>query len=135
MPFTSPARFDALSFSIFKRSMMQNDQLPLVDTIDDERFAQAFEEHEVDFGADDGENKGVKNEWHRRNAHKDLCHSMSILSRSGFSAILNPYPVRMRSIPPPKPAIKRHEFKCLSFYPPTHRLNPSARTRTHSPRS
>lgn len=53
MPFTSPARFDALSFSIFKRSMMQNDQLPLVDAIDGERFAQAFEEHEVDFGADD----------------------------------------------------------------------------------
>ena len=32
---------------------MQNDQLPLVDAIDDERFAQAFEEHHVDFGADD----------------------------------------------------------------------------------
>jgi len=33
--------------------MMQNDQLPLIDAIDDERFAQAFEEHEVHFGADD----------------------------------------------------------------------------------
>ncbi len=53
MPFTPPARFDASSFSIFKRSMMQNDQLPLVDAIDVERFAQAFEEHHVDFAADD----------------------------------------------------------------------------------
>ena len=33
--------------------MMQDDQLPLVDAIDDERFRQAFEEHEVNFGADD----------------------------------------------------------------------------------
>jgi hypothetical protein len=53
MPFTPPARFNASSFSIFKRSMMQNDQLPLVDAIDDKRFAQAFEEHEVSFGTDE----------------------------------------------------------------------------------
>ena len=53
MPFTPPAQFNASSFSIFKRSMMQDDQLPLVDAIDDERFRQAFEDHEVDFGADD----------------------------------------------------------------------------------
>jgi hypothetical protein len=53
MPFTPSAQFNASSFSIFKRSMMQDDQLPLVDAIDDERFRQAFEEHEVNFGADD----------------------------------------------------------------------------------
>jgi putative transposase len=32
--------------------MMQDDQLPLVETIDNERFAQAFEEHAVEFGDD-----------------------------------------------------------------------------------
>jgi len=32
---------------------MQGGQLPLVDAIDDERFAQAFEEHGVDFGTDE----------------------------------------------------------------------------------
>jgi len=53
MPFTLPARFNASSFSIFKRSMMQDDQLPLVDAIDGECFARAFEEHDVNFGADD----------------------------------------------------------------------------------
>ena len=53
MPFISPARFDARSFSVFQRSMMQDDPLPLVDAIDEECFAQAFEEHEVDFGADE----------------------------------------------------------------------------------
>ena len=55
MLFTPTARFDASSFSIFQRSMMQNDQLPLAEVIDDERFAQAFEEHGVDFGSDDEE--------------------------------------------------------------------------------
>jgi hypothetical protein len=53
MPFTPTTRFDASSFSIFKRSMMQNDQLPLVEVVDDERFAQAFEEHGVEFGTDE----------------------------------------------------------------------------------
>jgi hypothetical protein len=33
--------------------MMQNDQLPLVEVVDDERFAQAFEEHGVEFGTDE----------------------------------------------------------------------------------
>jgi hypothetical protein len=33
--------------------MMQDDQLPLVEAIDDERFAQAFEEHGVEFGTDE----------------------------------------------------------------------------------
>ena len=53
MSFTPNARFDASSFSIFYRSMMQNDQLPLAEAINDERFAQAFEEHSVDFGSDE----------------------------------------------------------------------------------
>ncbi len=33
--------------------MMQDDQLPLLEAIDDERFAQAFEEHDVDFAVDE----------------------------------------------------------------------------------
>ncbi len=33
--------------------MMQNDQLPLVEAITEERFAQAFEEHGVEFGTDE----------------------------------------------------------------------------------
>ncbi len=53
MPFTPPRRFDASSFSIFKRSLMQDDQLPLVDAVDEQRFAIAFEEHNVQFGTDD----------------------------------------------------------------------------------
>jgi len=51
--FTLTDRFDASSFSIFSRSMIQDDQLPLVDAINDERFAQAFEEHDAQFAADE----------------------------------------------------------------------------------
>ena len=50
MPFTPPARFNASSFSIFRRSMMQSDQLPLTEAIDDERIKSVFEKHQVDFG-------------------------------------------------------------------------------------
>ena len=32
--------------------MMQNDELPLVDAIDDARFQESLDEHEVDFGGD-----------------------------------------------------------------------------------
>lgn len=53
MPFTPPRRFDASSFSIFKRSMMQDDQLPLVEVLSEQRFALAFQEQCVEFGTDD----------------------------------------------------------------------------------
>lgn len=53
MPFTPSNRFDASSFSLFKRSMMQDDQLPLVEAFDDEPWRQAFDDHGVDFGADE----------------------------------------------------------------------------------
>jgi hypothetical protein len=53
MPFTLSACFNALSFSVFRRSMMQDDELPLTDAIDDERFESVFEDHEIDFGNDD----------------------------------------------------------------------------------
>ena len=53
MSFTTFTRFNASSFSFFRRSMMQNDELPLVDAIDEVRFQEAFDEHQVDFGSDD----------------------------------------------------------------------------------
>ena len=52
MPFISSSRFNAASFSIFKRSMLQADTLPLTDVIDDQRWQQVFEDHEIDFGSD-----------------------------------------------------------------------------------
>ena len=40
--------------------MMQNDELPLVDAIDDARFQESLDEHEVDFGGDgDAVSEGV----------------------------------------------------------------------------
>jgi hypothetical protein len=53
MSFTSSARFRASSFSVFRRSMLQNDELPLSDTLDAARFQDAFDEHQVDFGDDE----------------------------------------------------------------------------------
>jgi hypothetical protein len=53
MPFTPPARFNASSFFIIQRSLMQNDKLPLADVIDGDLFADAFEQHGVDFGDDE----------------------------------------------------------------------------------
>ena len=53
MSFTGSARFDASSFSFFRRSMMQNDELPLTEVLDDERFENAFRDHEIDFGSDE----------------------------------------------------------------------------------
>ena len=53
MSFTPPATFHASSFSVFQRSLMQNDELPLADIVGSKRFAQAFEEHGVDFGDDE----------------------------------------------------------------------------------
>jgi hypothetical protein len=52
MPFTSPAHFIASSFSVFRRSLLQTEDLPLTDLIDQERFQAVFEEHNVDFGSD-----------------------------------------------------------------------------------
>jgi len=46
MPFTSSARFNASSFSIFKRSLMQSDELPLADIMDGTIIEQVFEEYE-----------------------------------------------------------------------------------------
>lgn len=54
MSFTPPATFDASSFSIFQRSLMQSDELPLKKVVDSHRFAQAFKKHGVDFGDEEG---------------------------------------------------------------------------------
>ena len=40
MPFTPTSTFDASSFSIFRRSLMQTDELPLADVIDSDLFAR-----------------------------------------------------------------------------------------------
>lgn len=53
MSFKRSTRFRASSFSIFHRSMMENDELPLVETIDDQLFEEVFVEHGIDFGNDD----------------------------------------------------------------------------------
>ncbi|QDV48192.1 IS4 family transposase [Gimesia fumaroli] len=51
MPFISASHSNAASFSLFKRSMMQNASLPLSDVIDDQRWQQTFDEHEINFGS------------------------------------------------------------------------------------
>ncbi|HBL48145.1 MAG TPA: IS4 family transposase, partial [Planctomycetaceae bacterium] len=43
---------NAASFSIFKRSMLQDDSLPLTDVIDDQRWQQVFDKHDIHFGSD-----------------------------------------------------------------------------------
>ena len=53
MSFTAPAAFDASSFSIFQRSLLQDNELPLTDVINNDLFAAAFKEHGVNFGADE----------------------------------------------------------------------------------
>ena len=53
MSFTPPTTFQASSFSIFQRSLMQNDELPLANVVESELFQQAFDEHAVDFGDDE----------------------------------------------------------------------------------
>ena len=53
MSFTPPAAFDASSFSIFQRSLLQDNELPLTDVINNDLFAAAFKEHGVNFGADE----------------------------------------------------------------------------------
>lgn len=52
MPFISSSHVNAASFSLFKRSMMQADGLPLTEVINDQRWQQVFDEHEIDFGND-----------------------------------------------------------------------------------
>ncbi len=52
MPFISNSRLNAASFSIFKRSMLQDDSLPLTDVIDDQRWQQVFDKHDIHFGSD-----------------------------------------------------------------------------------
>ncbi len=52
MPFISASRVNTASFSLFKRSMMQDASLPLSDVINDQRWQQVFDKHDIDFGND-----------------------------------------------------------------------------------
>jgi hypothetical protein len=52
MSFTPPGRFNASAFSIFQRSMMQSDELPLSELINDEMVQAALDHHQVNFGQD-----------------------------------------------------------------------------------
>jgi hypothetical protein len=53
MSFTPPTAFNASSFSIFQRSLMQHGELPLTDVVESELFGQAFDKHDVDFADDE----------------------------------------------------------------------------------
>lgn len=46
-------RFQASCFSVFRRSMMQSEELPLTDAINNESFACVFQNYDIDFGVDD----------------------------------------------------------------------------------
>ncbi len=50
MSFIPAACFRAASFSLFQRSMMQQEDLPLADALDEVHWQEAFAEHQVDFG-------------------------------------------------------------------------------------
>lgn len=52
MPVISASRVNAASFSLFKRSMMQTDRLPLADVINDQCWQQVFDKHKIGFGSD-----------------------------------------------------------------------------------
>lgn len=45
--------FNASSFQVIKDAMLQSDELPLSDVIKDEQWQAAFDEHGVNFGADE----------------------------------------------------------------------------------
>lgn len=51
-PFTKNGRVNALSFRIVKDSMLQSDELPLSEVIDDEKWQATFDRHGVSFGKD-----------------------------------------------------------------------------------
>lgn len=52
--FTTPTAFNASSFSIFKDSMFQSDDLPLTEVIATDQWQAVFEKHKIDFGMDEG---------------------------------------------------------------------------------
>lgn len=51
--YTAPTAFNASSFSIFKNSMMQSDDLPLAEIIDADQWQAVFAKYEIDFGDDE----------------------------------------------------------------------------------
>lgn len=53
MSYTKKSRLNASSFRVIKDAMLQSDELPLADVIDDQQWQAVFDEHGIDFGKDD----------------------------------------------------------------------------------
>ena len=53
MSCTKNSSFSASSFRIIKDAMLQSEELPLADVIDDQQWEAAFDRHDVDFGDDE----------------------------------------------------------------------------------
>ena len=51
--FTKIGGFKASSFQVIKDAMLQSDELPLSEFIDDEHWQAVFEEHDINFGNDE----------------------------------------------------------------------------------
>jgi len=54
MSYTTKQRFKSSSFQIIKEAMLQSDELPLADVIDEQRWQECFDRHDVDFGTGEG---------------------------------------------------------------------------------
>jgi hypothetical protein len=50
---TKTSRFNASSFQVIKDAMLQSDELPLSEFIDDQQWQTVFEQHGIDFGNDE----------------------------------------------------------------------------------
>ena len=53
MSYTKKCRWNASSFQVIKDAMLQSDELPLAEVIDDEQWQAVFDHHGIDFGNDD----------------------------------------------------------------------------------
>ena len=53
MSFTKTIRFNASSFQVIKDAMLQSDELPLAEVIDDQQWQAVFDHYGIDFGNDE----------------------------------------------------------------------------------
>ena len=51
--FTRPSGLNASSFQVIKDGMLQSDELPLSEFIDDDQWQAVFEQHDINFGNDE----------------------------------------------------------------------------------
>jgi len=51
--FTKLGGFNASSFQVIKDAMLQSDELPFAEFIDDDQWQAVFERHDIDFGNDE----------------------------------------------------------------------------------